>query len=213
MILTCAILSAPMPAIAQQPGSQNPSRPTESTSASIRTECARARSAISGHALAPRDTASFTQLYVVGRCSESAGAVLPSVWRSASDAPPDSSTLAALVGASSNMRDGRIASTLFSIATDKTKNQLIRQSAIAVLSVYVKPRLRCKVIPSYVRGEQFAVDCANSVDVGVANGVNGLEPNIKTHLEQVLDAAAAEKANVSLARLAAGLRAEIKPAR
>ena len=111
------------------------------------------------------------------------------------------------------MRDGRIASTLFSIATDKTKNQLIRQSAIAVLSVYVKPRLRCKVIPSYVRGEQFAVDCANSVDVGVANGVNGLEPNIKTHLEQVLDAAAAEKANVSLARLAAGLRAEIKPAR
>lgn len=117
------------------------------------------------------------------------------------------------MGASSNVRDGRIASTPFSIATDKMTNQLIRQSAIAVLSVYVKPRLRCKVIPSHVRGERFAVDCANSVDVGVSNGAIALEPNIKSHLEQVLDAIATEKANVSLVRLAVGLRAEISPVR
>jgi len=208
-----ALVVAPSIAIAQKPGTQPTSPPTESSSASTRAECARARSGIEGRRLMPRDTVSFTRLYIVGRCSESAGAVLPAIWRSTSETPPDSSTLTALIGASSNVRDGRIASTLLAIAMDRAKPQLIRQAAISALSVYVKPRLRCRVIPSHVRGEQFAVDCANAVDVGVVNGAIPVESNFKPNLDRLLDEIATEKTNVSLARLASGLRAETTTAR
>jgi hypothetical protein len=110
------------------------------------------------------------------------------------------------------VRDGRIASALFAIAVDPAKPQLIRQAAIAVLSIYVKPRLRCGVISSHVRGERFAVDCANAVDVGVVNGAIPVESNLKVKLEQILEEMAKERENVTLARLASGLRSETSPA-
>jgi hypothetical protein len=199
-----------MPAVlvAQQSGSRESSRPTEANSPSIRAECMRARLAVEEKGLLGRDAETVKQLYAVGRCSESAGAVLPGIWRSHSDVAPDSSALSALIGASSNMRDGRTASTLTAIATDHTKPQLMRQAAIAVLSIYVKPRLRCHVERSGVKGEEFDVGCANYVDVGVADGATPVDGDLKARVAQVLDEIATERSYVSLARLALALRGE-----
>jgi hypothetical protein len=186
---------------------------TEGTRPDIRAECTRARVAVEARTLSGADTAVLTQLYVVGRCSESAGATLPRLWETYVSTPPDAKVLSAMIGASSNTRDGRTAAMLMSIASNRGASPVMRQAALVVLAAYVRPSIRGLVDRSRVRGETLEVHYGDVTDVSVKNGATPTDADLEDRLARLLDDVSAEKGNVGLNRLARALRLAIAPTR
>lgn len=134
-------------------------------------------------------TASAAELHVLAWCPESAGAVVPALWR---NPPSGGNGLRQLLFASGNVRDERIRRVVDAVARDSSQSLAVRRGAIGVLASYAD-----RTFMTNVEGENnvnvVRVDHPQSID-----GSQHLSPRIHIEVLETLRAIQAAEARGSL---------------
>ena len=149
------IVSIPLTISAQQVGTGVSAR--EQLSPRQHEECVGAKAAVTRRATAAIDSNTVRAIQRLGFCDETAGTVLPIVWRSVGFSGGSPDELEALMVASSRIRDQRILAVAEEAASDAAKPSVVRQAAIVVVASYVKPTLVGSLTRSPRRGEPWEV--------------------------------------------------------
>jgi hypothetical protein len=133
----------------------------------------------------------------LGWCDETGPAALASVWRAL---PADTVRLRAFLGASANLRDGRIFSATYAAAADTTRRLRERAAALLVLVGQVDSTATVTLVPS-TRAEVWRAQLARESHALLVVGTTPLPENARAQVSALV-----KKIGASRPAGAAGLR-------
>ena len=156
----------------------------ESRSARLAKQCSDAAAALQTGKVGEIARSNPATIRDLQQCDATAGQVLPSIWMTVG---ADSAVLQQLIIASSRVLDRRIESALVTVARDRTKPQIVREAAIAVLFVYAEPPASViAIVTSQVPSTRWTIAFGRASHRDRKSGTDRIHPGFDARLVAML---------------------------